>query len=71
MLGPVGVLLAILLGCISGVVFGVPRLLISRQHWMPFGPFLSLGAFAVLVFREEIVHFIEHDYAEFMTGLFL
>ena len=34
-------------------------------------PCLSVGSFAVLLFRPEIVHFFEHDYVDFMTGLFL
>ena len=60
-IGPVGVLLALFFACVFGTIYGVPRLMIMRKHWMPFGPFLSLGALCLLLFREEIVHFIEFD----------
>jgi len=71
-LGPVGVLAAITLACFAGVIYGVPRLMISKQHWMPFGPFLSLGAYVILAFRSEVFGFLErvqYDYAEFVLGL--
>jgi leader peptidase (prepilin peptidase)/N-methyltransferase len=68
-LGPVGVLLAILIGCVLGTVVGIPRLLFSKQHWIPFGPFLSAGAVSVLLYRPEIVRFLTEDYPRFMISL--
>lgn len=61
-LGPVGVLLAVLLACIAGSVIGILSWLITRDHYIPFGPFLSLGALGVLFFRPEVVHFITYTY---------
>jgi leader peptidase (prepilin peptidase)/N-methyltransferase len=61
-LGPVGVLLAVLLACVAGSVIGILAWLVTRDHYIPFGPFLSLGAFAVLVFRPEVVHFFTVTY---------
>jgi leader peptidase (prepilin peptidase)/N-methyltransferase len=68
-LGPLGVLLAILLACIVGSVIGGLRLLVTRKHYIPFGPYLSLGSVLVLFFRPEILHFVQHDYPRFVRGL--
>lgn len=57
-LGPVGVLLAILLGCVSGAVAGILSWIITRDNYIPFGPFLSLGSLVMLLFRHDVVHFI-------------
>jgi leader peptidase (prepilin peptidase) / N-methyltransferase len=59
--GPVGVLLTLFLACVFGTIYGIPRMVIMRKHWMPFGPFLSLGALLLLLFRDEIMHIIEVD----------
>jgi leader peptidase (prepilin peptidase)/N-methyltransferase len=60
--GPVGVLLVILLACMAGSVIGVIGWLVTRSHYIPFGPFLSLGTLLVLFFRAEIIHFVTVTY---------
>lgn len=60
--GPVGVLLVILIACIAGSVVGVLSWLVTRSHYIPFGPFLSLGTALVLFYRADIVHFITVTY---------
>jgi leader peptidase (prepilin peptidase)/N-methyltransferase len=60
--GPVGVLLAVLLGCVVGSVAGILLWVLTRSHYIPFGPFLSLGTLTVLLFREDVVHFLTVTY---------
>jgi len=58
--GPYGVLTAFLLGSLFGLLFALPSVLRSRsvQFAIPFGPFLSLGCFVGLVFKERILTFL-------------
>ena len=35
-----------------GLLYGVPLVLISNEHVMPYGPFLSIGAIAAIIFRD-------------------
>lgn len=64
--GPVGVVLAILVACVLGSVIGILGYVVTRSRYIPFGPYLSLGAFVVLFFRPEVVHFVTVTY----PGLF-
>ena len=81
-IGPVGVLMAILIGCVLGSVVGLPPYLAARirnrrskgdaeavetSSYIPFGPFLSAGALLVLLWRPAIVHFFTVTY----PGLFV
>ena len=61
-LGPVGVLMAILLACVVGAVVGVLGWVVTRSHYIPFGPFLSLGAVAVHFYRPELIQFFTVDF---------
>jgi leader peptidase (prepilin peptidase)/N-methyltransferase len=67
-LGPVGVLLAILIGCVVGALVGVVSYVVTRSSYIPFGPFLSAGALAVLFFRPEVVHFLTVTYPALFRG---
>jgi leader peptidase (prepilin peptidase)/N-methyltransferase len=67
-LGWKGVLLALLIACLAGAVVGLVKLAVTRDSTIPFGPFLSLGAVAVMLWRSEIVHFIFVDYPSFIRG---
>jgi leader peptidase (prepilin peptidase)/N-methyltransferase len=60
--GPVGVLLAILIGCVIGSVGGILAWLVTRSRYIPFGPFLSAGTVIVLFFYDEVWHFITVTY---------
>jgi leader peptidase (prepilin peptidase)/N-methyltransferase len=68
MLGPVGVLLAIFLACLVGSVIGVFILIFKRDHYLPFGPYLSLGSLGILLFRPEIVRFVTEDWTRAIRG---
>lgn len=61
-LGAKFVLLALMASSIFGSVFGVLWLLIKKDHYIPFGPFLALGAVTMLLFRPEIDHFFTVTY---------
>jgi leader peptidase (prepilin peptidase)/N-methyltransferase len=54
-LGWQGVLLALLIGCLVGAVIGVIVKLATEDPYIPFGPFLSLGALALMLARYEVV----------------
>lgn len=44
-------LLAFLLACFTGAIIGVIVMAATKDHYMPFGPFLALGALIVILFR--------------------
>jgi leader peptidase (prepilin peptidase)/N-methyltransferase len=67
-IGPVGVLMAILIGCVLGSVLGVISYVVTRSSYIPFGPFLSAGTFLVLLWRPEIVHFFTVTYPGLFGG---
>jgi leader peptidase (prepilin peptidase)/N-methyltransferase len=47
-------LLCFLLACLTGAIIGVIVLASSKDHYMPFGPFLALGATIVILFNDLI-----------------
>ncbi len=53
-LGPVGALLTLFFGALVGVVVSVPM----RKKRVPFGPFLSIGAFIAALWGERIINMI-------------
>jgi leader peptidase (prepilin peptidase)/N-methyltransferase len=68
-LGWKGALLALLLGCLTGAVIGMGVKIASRNPYIPFGPFLSLGALLVVLWRAEVVHFIFVRWPGLVRGL--
>jgi len=62
--GPVGVLLAVLIGCVIGSVGGILTWLITRSRYIPFGPFLSAGTVIVLFWHDRVWEFITVTYPE-------
>jgi leader peptidase (prepilin peptidase)/N-methyltransferase len=61
-LGWKGVALAFLIACIAGSVIGLVLLAITRNRYLPFAPYLSLGAMVVLLYGEEIEFFLRVTY---------
>jgi leader peptidase (prepilin peptidase)/N-methyltransferase len=54
-LGWRGVLLTFLIGCLWGAVFGLGRFAVKRRlGYVPFGPFLAVGALTILFFPEQV-----------------
>ncbi|MEK7449206.1 MAG: prepilin peptidase [Planctomycetota bacterium] len=60
-----------LLGCIFGSVFGIISWLITKDRYIAFGPFLALGAVAMMFFKEEIYYFIYNTYPNIMKDILL
>ncbi len=58
--GVYGVLSALMLGSMLGLVFVLPVLFKNRnlQFVIPFGPFLSLGCFVGVLFKEPVMEFL-------------
>lgn len=51
-------LLIFLAACVVGTVFGVLWMIFTREHYVPFGPYLALGTFLILLFKKEISYLI-------------
>jgi len=58
-LGARGIILTLLVACFFGSVVGALRLIITKDRYIAFGPFLSLGAFLMLFFGEKIYKLVE------------
>lgn len=57
-LGADGALLTFFLGCLAGALGGGIRTLFTRDPYLPFGPYLVLGALLTLFLREPLVEFL-------------
>jgi leader peptidase (prepilin peptidase)/N-methyltransferase len=68
-LGAELVLLSLVAASIFGSIFGVAWLLIKKDHYIPFGPFLALGALTMLLFGVEIDTFLRVTYPAWVSGL--
>jgi len=68
LLGPWGSVLAIMVAMVGGSVLGLLIWAITRNREIPFGPFLAMGALAVLFYGREIDHLILVTYPAFMRG---
>jgi leader peptidase (prepilin peptidase)/N-methyltransferase len=53
------VLMAFFLAPFVGLLYGVPLLIARGEHEMPYGPFLTVGAVLVLVFRSDMCRWAE------------
>lgn len=63
------VLVTFFLSPFFGLLYGLPLMLISDEHVMPYGPFLSMGAVIALVFRTGLCSFLEP--VEYLARLLL
>ena len=70
LLGPEGVLLALLLALVVGSVLGIVIWLVTRNRAIPFGPFLAAGSIAILFFHEEAARLILETYPTWLRSLF-
>jgi leader peptidase (prepilin peptidase)/N-methyltransferase len=67
LLGWQGVGYTLFLGCLSGTVFGIPYYAITKDRYIPFGPFLSLGAILVIFLRPHII-MLTKQYLQLITS---
>jgi len=61
-LGFTGALLTLLLASVLGAVIGLGVKLATRESYIPFGPFLAVGAALVLLFRPAVVRLLFEVY---------
>lgn len=66
LLGWPGALLALLIGAVLGMIVGIPRMMITGKHGIPFGPFLAAAAIFVGVFYADILKLF---YELYLAGL--
>ncbi|MFH1550825.1 MAG: prepilin peptidase [Planctomycetota bacterium] len=50
-----GTIVVFLVACLVGAIFGVLVILITKEHYMPFGPYLALGAVIYLFLGDLLV----------------
>ncbi|MBI3009121.1 MAG: prepilin peptidase [Candidatus Omnitrophica bacterium] len=51
-------LLIIVLGAFLGSIFGIISLIKNKSHVIPFGPYLSIGAFLCILYGDEMLQWI-------------
>jgi leader peptidase (prepilin peptidase)/N-methyltransferase len=52
-------LLAFFISPFVGLLYGLPLLMLKGEHVMPYGPFLSIGTLATLIFRTRLCEYLE------------
>ena len=68
-LGWDGVLLGFLVAILAGALCGIVIKLVTKDSYMPFGPFLSLGALTVILAEDGLVYVIFDAYPRAIRGL--
>ncbi len=51
--------IAFFLSPFIGLLYGIPLALLTDEHVMPYGPFLSIGAILAIVFREGLCGYLD------------
>ncbi|MCX7702963.1 MAG: prepilin peptidase [Planctomycetota bacterium] len=63
------VLIAFVIACLVGTVVGLPILISGKKyHEIPFGPFLSLGGFVMLIWGGKVAYFVLELYPRWVMG---
>jgi leader peptidase (prepilin peptidase)/N-methyltransferase len=57
-LGAQDILVALVLACFFGSFIGSIRYFFSKDHYIPFGPFLSMGALTMMFFGDRVYGFV-------------
>lgn len=68
LLGPWETVLAIMVAMVGGSVLGLLIWAVTRNREIPFGPFLALGALAVLFYGPAIDHLVFVTYPDWVRG---
>lgn len=75
-LGPESILVVFFIACLSGSVFGLLTIGYQRlrggekESYIPFGPYLSLGAAVSVLFSQELIHFFFRTWPRFIQQCF-
>ena len=51
-------LLIFFFACLSGTVFGICSLVITKDHYLPFGPYLAAGTLVVMLYKAALLLFL-------------
>jgi leader peptidase (prepilin peptidase)/N-methyltransferase len=70
-LGWESVIYIFFLACFIGALAGITSWIITREHYIAFGPYLSLAAIIVIFFKPYLVIFTTQTYPDFIRSLFL
>ncbi|MFC1587612.1 prepilin peptidase [Planctomycetota bacterium] len=65
-----GVIATVVIASFAGMVFGIANLVVNRDKYMPFGPFLAIGAFFVAVHKTAMIGFITRTYPDWFFNTF-
>ncbi len=60
-------LIIFLLACILGTFIGIFSLLITKDHYIPFGPYLAAGTLVTLLFKQDIINLGFHVWPEIVA----
>lgn len=66
-LGWDAVLLIFLIACLLGTVFGLVSLLVTKDHYIPFGPYLAIGTLVVLLAKAKILYLCTESWPQFVA----
>ncbi|NUM36231.1 MAG: prepilin peptidase [Candidatus Brocadiae bacterium] len=60
-------LIIFLLACILGTFIGIFSLILTKDHYIPFGPYLAAGTLVTLLFKEDILHLSFHVWPQIVS----
>ena len=63
-----GAVVGFFIACLLGSIFGIVRLLVSRDRYLPFGPFLTIGALSVYLWADAFSRAFEWYLQLFRPG---
>ncbi len=68
-IGWINVLIAIFIACGIGSVIGVAVLIKTKSRRIPFGPFLAVGTFLMMLYNRQIIFFLTDTYPKFVRNV--
>ena len=70
-LGWQAIIYVFFIGCFFGAIVGGISWFITKKHYLPFGPYLALGALVMRFFSPAVITFAMETYPGFIRNLFL
>lgn len=56
------------LACLIGTVFGIINIIITKDHYLPFGPYLAIGTLIVFLFKNDLIDFVLYEWPELLQN---